>query len=502
MIKLKSYKCNSCNHESRGGYQDDGYGDYYCADCWEIYYKQNYTNVYRCALSAICISWKTTDGEVIPLHCDFLEKYCDKIDVESTSIIAERSNLHQNQLVLMEVLQIPSINKVYAINVTDPNCDDIGDELKKKIIRDGSWMIENCSNGEIKRVCKKFIIKEFQQIENEIPSDVINICLLLLLNNKHRININPTQLSPISIKNYSLQHLSLIDKNNPQLISDLTVSKLSSTNEYSLLSVQMATHCTLSKNLPNVVYHPIKLVKYNNDVNEEKVSYKQIKSGAENTIKLAKNDKIEIIFIAHDGLCVVEKKAKRKEKNESFEQLINALQERHEKMGNIVFKKTVRTPPFTPGDPRNKLCRYCFMEEWTEQHQQNCLFIPEWIRNGYPKPPFENIKYQKIEPLNIPTKHEPICIFVKFDDEEGDNAKKIKKIISFYYFTDQPLRQLMESWCEKNNLPKEFYKNLIWMYRKTRKLNHYDTANEIRLLLDEAVTNTKNLPQDTIVVKF
>ena len=74
--------------------------------------------------------------------------------------------------------------------------------------------------------------------------------------------------------------------------------------------------------------------------------------------------------------------------------------------------------------------------------------------------------------------------------------------MSFEYFTDQPLKQLMESWCEHNNLSNDFYKNLIWMYRKTTKLNDYDTANEIPLLLDELVTNDKNLPQDTIIVKY
>ena len=442
---MESYKCNSCNQETPGGYNDDGYGHYYCGDCWERWYRKCYHHVHRRALTAYCVEWNNTNrcGAVAPAHYQYLEKYCDTIRVDSTQIVGATSNLHKNQLVIMELLEIASMNQIYAINVRDAaNIDSNSEleEIQKKIVRDAAVMIENCSHGEITSICQKFI-EEFEK--NAGTPIIIKTCSSFLLNTKNRIKINPATLKLLSpIKNYSVQHLSVID-NNPQLINNLTASR----NEDSII-VTMTTHCTLNKKLPTILYHPIKLVKYNDK--KEKVCYKQMKShtisNGENSIKLQKNDQFEIIFIAHDGLYVEKTTTRRtnnnqknkpqqqqqqqqEEKNESFEEMINALQERHEKMGNIVFETTVRTPPFTPGDPRNKLCRYCWLEKWTQKHQKNCLFIPDWIREGHPKPPFKNIKTnEKIKPLNIETKHEPIWIWVKFDaEEEEDNAQKIKK---------------------------------------------------------------------------
>merc|ERR1712228_1078961 len=56
------------------------------------------------------------------------------------------------------------------------------------------------------------------------------------------------------------------------------------------------------------------------------------------------------------------------------------LEAKHEKYGNA-FKGNEHQKIFKK-QSLNEMCRYCFMEKWSIKHKKECLFIPEWIKNG------------------------------------------------------------------------------------------------------------------------
>merc|ERR1712228_375888 len=56
------------------------------------------------------------------------------------------------------------------------------------------------------------------------------------------------------------------------------------------------------------------------------------------------------------------------------------LEAKHEKYGNA-FKGNEHQKIFKE-QSLNEMCRYCFMAKWSIKHKKECLFIPEWIKNG------------------------------------------------------------------------------------------------------------------------
>merc|ERR1712228_283312 len=60
--------------------------------------------------------------------------------------------------------------------------------------------------------------------------------------------------------------------------------------------------------------------------------------------------------------------------------LSTVLEAKHKKYGNA-FKGNEHQKIFKE-QSLNEMCRYCFMAKWSIQHKKECLFIPEWIKNG------------------------------------------------------------------------------------------------------------------------
>lgn len=71
------------------------------------------------------------------------------------------------------------------------------------------------------------------------------------------------------------------------------------------------------------------------------------------------------------------------EKSE-YHNLSAVLQAKHEKYGNA-FKGNDNLKTST-NDALNKMCGYCLMRKWSDGHKKECLFIPEWVKNGQQGP--------------------------------------------------------------------------------------------------------------------
>lgn len=72
---------------------------------------------------------------------------------------------------------------------------------------------------------------------------------------------------------------------------------------------------------------------------------------------------------------------KEKLQNDEYINVSFILQTKHKQCGRRIPENDVFENKGT-----NDLCRYCLIELHSEQHQQECLFIPDWIKNGYDKP--------------------------------------------------------------------------------------------------------------------
>ena len=70
--------------------------------------------------------------------------------------------------------------------------------------------------------------------------------------------------------------------------------------------------------------------------------------------------------------------------NSEYHNLSAVLQAKHEKYGNA-FEGNENKRIFE-GDSLNKLCGYCLMRKWSDEHKKECLFIPEWVKNGQKRP--------------------------------------------------------------------------------------------------------------------
>ena len=57
--------------------------------------------------------------------------------------------------------------------------------------------------------------------------------------------------------------------------------------------------------------------------------------------------------------------------------IADVLQAKHEQYGNLKD---------CDNQHDDVLCRYCWMAKWSKEHRNECLFIPQWIKDGYPKP--------------------------------------------------------------------------------------------------------------------
>ena len=86
---------------------------------------------------------------------------------------------------------------------------------------------------------------------------------------------------------------------------------------------------------------------------------------------------------------------KEKVIDDEYVKLCFILQKKHEDCGRRIKENDV----FETKE-LNELCRYCLMEIHTEEHAKECLFIPEWIREGYTKPDGEYKRLTKVEMFN------------------------------------------------------------------------------------------------------
>ena len=556
-LQNNSYQCDSCHVIGLGGGVKNPITDWYiCADCCEQFCRQQYDTVYRVALSAYCLEWdkQNNNGIVSPLHCDYLEKYCDDIAVSCFSIVESSKVLHSNQQLVMEILEIPQINKIYAINVMRIN-DDIKcistntkqklQKIKKQIPKDAAFMIENCSYPELKRICSNFLS---DQPQHQACKKIIQLCVVFLINNKHILTI--TDQHPKYLK---LKHFSIINDEQiaPRLTHDISIQPLSS----SLINISMNTKYNTNNyqfsSVSSNLYHPVKLIKYKHNQTYD-VNYKQVHSkndsNSTNTIRWTNQTKqIELVFIEHSGLRIAINTPKKNNtlnqpspktndnsqpnyktnntlnqpspnntliepspNNTSFVELIDSMQQRHERQGNVVFCETVRPSPFPDGDKRNELCRYCWMELWSKKHKKNCWAIPEWIRQGHPKPLFkEYTQYekQKEKPKEKSTTDELRCIFVQWDKSSIPSTQykscleSIESCVQFYCNYYQPLSDIMDAWYKINQLTDE-KNNFQWSYETNFNVFPWESASDVPMWFIETITNDRKLPQDTITVKY